>query len=281
MGEWNVGLRASYENPDNIRNFYGLGNETQPSESLDSTRIRLGELRVAVPFTRRTDTGLTFEVAPVVARTDLADDQPLPDSLQQPGLSTLTTEPQWYAGLGLELDLRYLDDPTNPRQGYRWTTSADLATGVAGTPDDFAGLETDFALYTSLHTRRQATLGVRVGGAHTFGTFPFFYANALGGQTNLRGYRSTRFSGRSSLYANTEARVGLFDLGGSLLPGTMGAVGFFDIGRVWTDGESSNQWHSGYGGGLWYDIAGELVIRLTGGWSGEDSALLFGAGFFF
>jgi hypothetical protein len=58
-------------------------------------------------------------------------------------------------------------------------------------------------------------------------------------------------------------------------------VGFFDVGRVWTTGETSNVWHQGYGGGLWYDIAGELLIRLTGGWSDEDSAISFGAGFFF
>jgi hypothetical protein len=73
----------------------------------------------------------------------------------------------------------------------------------------------------------------------------------------------------------------LFDIGGTILPGTLGTVGFFDVGRVWTTGESSSRWHKGYGGGLWYDIAGEIVIRMTKGWSDEGSAILFGAGFFF
>jgi len=179
------------------------------------------------------------------------------------------------------MGIEYLDDPLNPRQGYRWTTSANVDKALDQASTDFSVLTSDFALYTSLATRRQATLGVRLGGAHTFGTFPFFYANSLGGKTNLRGYRGTRFSGRSSFYANTETRLEMFDVGGAVLPGTLGALGFFDVARVWTDGESSAQWHRGYGGGFWYDIAGEVVIRLTSGWSEEGTAVLFGAGFFF
>jgi outer membrane translocation and assembly module TamA len=125
------------------------------------------------------------------------------------------------------------------------------------------------------------TLAVRVGGAHTFGTFPFYASNGLGGATNLRGYRETRFSGRSSLYTNSEVRVGLITVRGDVLPGTIGAVGFFDAGRVWTDGESSSLWHTGYGGGVWFDLVGELLLRVTAGRSSEDTTFLFGAGFFF
>ena len=281
IGDWDVGFRADFANPDNIRNFYGLGNETPQESALDSVRVRLGQYGVGVVLTQRTEAGLTLEIEPRIMRTNVRDDQSLSDSLQAPGLSILTLDPQFHAGLDVSLGMEYLDDPLNPRQGYRWTSGAELAAGLGSTPDDFTILKSDLALYTSLRTRRQATLGVRVGGAHTFGRFPFFLSNSLGGSTNLRGYRGTRFSGRSSFYSNTEGRLELFDIGGSLLPGTLGALGFFDVGRVWTDGESSGLWHRGYGGGLWYDIAGEIVIRLTHGWSTEDSALLFGAGFFF
>lgn len=281
LGDWSRGLRVTWANPDNIRNFYGLGNETTLESGLGSSRIRLGRSTGELPFTLEKENGLTIEVVPRLARTDVGDEQTLADFPQQPGLSQLTTEPQWHAGVGVSLDLEYVDDASNPRQGYRWATSVEGNLGIGETPDKFAIVESDLALYTSLQARRQATLGLRVGGAHAFGTFPFFYANALGGKSNLRGYRGTRFSGRSSFYANTEARVELFDVGGTILPGTLGTVGFFDVGRVWTDGESSSRWHQGYGGGLWYDIAGEIAVRITGGWSAEDFVILFGAGFFF
>lgn len=37
-----------------------------------------------------------------------------------------------------------------------------------------------------------------------------------------------------------------------LLPGEWGLLGFGDGGRVYLDGESSDKWHYGYGGGLWF-----------------------------
>ncbi len=97
----------------------------------------------------------------------------------------------------------------------------------------------------------------------------------------LRGYRSTRFSGRSSLFMNTDLRLSLFRVGGEILPGMLGVLGFFDVGRVWADGESSQKWHPGYGIGIWYDIVGELILRFSAGFSKEDTTILFGPGFFF
>jgi outer membrane protein assembly factor BamA len=103
----------------------------------------------------------------------------------------------------------------------------------------------------------------------------------LGGTTNLRGYRSTRFSGRTSLYLNTELRLNVIKIGGDVLPGMLGLLGFFDVGRVWTDGESSKLWHNGYGFDVSYDIVGEIVVRFSVGFSNEDTTYLFGSGFFF
>ena len=37
-----------------------------------------------------------------------------------------------------------------------------------------------------------------------------------------------------------------------LVPGTWGILGFGDVGRVYYNPESSNKWHGGYGGGLWF-----------------------------
>jgi outer membrane protein assembly factor BamA len=165
--------------------------------------------------------------------------------------------------------------------GYKWPTTLDANFGIYNAPDNFMRLESELSLYASLWSKNQYTLALRFGGSHNFGTFPFFAANTLGGTTNLRGYRSTRFSGRSSLYVNSELRFGLFKIGGEVLPGIFGILGFADVGRVWTDEESSKKWHPGFGGGIWYDIVGEVVLRVSAGFSKEDMIILFGPGFFF
>ncbi|MCZ6780843.1 MAG: hypothetical protein O7C73_04285 [Nitrospirae bacterium] len=118
---------------------------------------------------------------------------------------------------------------------------------------------------------------MRAGGAHVL----FYAASTLGGQTNLRGFRSTRFSGRSSFYTNAELRLEWFSLKGAYLPGRLGILGFIDNGRVWTDDESSDQWHQGYGGGLWYNVVEEIVLSFTYGESNESTYMLSGIGFLF
>jgi hypothetical protein len=37
-----------------------------------------------------------------------------------------------------------------------------------------------------------------------------------------------------------------------LVPGEVGVFGLGDVGRVYLDGEASDRWHSGFGGGLYF-----------------------------
>ena len=202
-------------------------------------------------------------------------------ALRQAGLSEPTSESQWYTGLSSEVTFSYKDDLDNPRQGYQWSAGLDLNLGVRNAPDPYATLASSLTLYLSLPTERQFTLALRVGGAHNVGTFPYYDANTLGGKVNLRGFRSTRFSGRSSLYTNAELRMALFSLKSNILPGRLGVLGFLDHGRVWTDEESSGTWHQGYGAGLWYNAVDQFILWFTAGQSVEGTHILGGVGFFF
>jgi hypothetical protein len=37
-----------------------------------------------------------------------------------------------------------------------------------------------------------------------------------------------------------------------VLPGEYGVFALVDTGRVWLEGEDSDRWHTGFGGGLWF-----------------------------
>ena len=72
----------------------------------------------------------------------------------------------------------------------------------------------------------------------------------------MRGLPRHRYAGDSTLYGSV-LRATARPLSTSsrfrfILPGTWGVLGFADVGRVWLDGEDSNLWHEGYGGGLWF-----------------------------
>ena len=101
------------------------------------------------------------------------------------------------------------------------------------------------------------------------------------GISNLRGFYSGRFTGKSMAYDNLELRLKLFDYTSYIAPGTLGIVAFNDIGRVWTPGESSNQWHDGYGGGFYLIPAQLVLVQAVVGFSKDGAYPYISAGFRF
>ena len=90
---------------------------------------------------------------------------------------------------------------------------------------------------------------MRAGAATLTGNAEFYQHNTVGGGRTLRGYRRTRFFGKSSVFSQNELRW-IKDVRSYLYNGKFGLLASYDIGRVWMPGENSNSWHSGVGGGI-------------------------------
>lgn len=129
--------------------------------------------------------------------------------------------------------------------------------------------------YLSLTADPRFVLALRVGGAANLGSYEFYQANTLGGKSNLRGYRSRRFSGDHTVFQNTELRFKLFNVHSRLFNGQSGFLVFHDIGRVWVNGEDSNLWHSGYGFGMWLTPFEFTAMSLNYNASVEDKLITF------
>ncbi|HEU4560475.1 MAG TPA: hypothetical protein VFS20_21675 [Longimicrobium sp.] len=99
--------------------------------------------------------------------------------------------------------------------------------------------------------RRGPTLALRAGGERVWGSFPFQYAAFLGGRGTLRGYASERFAGDAAAYGSAELRQ-VITRAKLLVRGDLGAFGLADAGRVWYEGESAGDWHTAFGGGLFF-----------------------------
>jgi len=118
-------------------------------------------------------------------------------------------------------------------------------------------------------------LAFRLGGSINFGDYEFFQASTLGGSTNLRGYRSTRYSGDATVYQNSEFRFKLSDFSTYFAKGEFGILAFNDVGRVWLEGEDSNMWHHGYGGGIWVSPFSVAVLTACYERSNDELGGLF------
>ena len=98
-------------------------------------------------------------------------------------------------------------------------------------------------------------------------------------QDTVRGYRARRFLGDSSAWGNADLRLRVSRIT-IILPGAWGIVGFADAGRVWLEGESSDTWHAGYGGGIWLSLLNDRMCFSSGISHSKESNLFFVKGGF-
>ncbi len=71
----------------------------------------------------------------------------------------------------------------------------------------------------------------------------------------MRGVITQRYAGDAAVYGSAElrARLGRYFV---ILPGDFGLFALGDVGRVYLEGESSDTWHTGVGGGFWFAYLG-------------------------
>jgi len=121
---------------------------------------------------------------------------------------------------------------------------------------------------------------------HRFGDdFEFYQAASIGGpgpDANFRGFRRARFIGHTAFYQNTDLRLKLLTSSNPTLPFSLGLTAGFDHGRVWLEGEDSDQWHYSYGGSLWFSPFDLFVIN-GGAYAGDGKEVRFlvSGGYFF
>ena len=281
IGGFDAVVEAEGATPQNVRNFYGFGNETVEEQGASYYYVRMAHAALGLGVEAELAPGATVELLPSVsvAKVDPAEGTIFAD----PGSGLARDfEDEWYAGGDAALILERVDRSANPRQGFRWQNRAGVRVAARNADGAFGTLDTDLAVYFSPSLAPQVTLALRTGATHLLGDdVPFYHAATLGGTENLRGYRSTRFTGRTAAYQNAEARLQLFDFQTYAATGDFGLIGFVDNGRVWVRGEDSSTWHLGYGGGLWLNLYDLFIVSGTVAFSEEGPFLNVGTGFRF
>jgi hypothetical protein len=148
------------------------------------------------------------------------------------------------ANVTVAADTRSRPDPLGT--GLRVSAEANYYPQVWSAEEDFGEVHGEVATYLRF-------LHVRAGGKKVWGRAPFHEAAFLGGPGTLRGSSRQRYAGQGLLFGNAELRVPLFRAH-VLVPVRGGVFGLADAGRVWVEGEESDRWHTGLGGGLWFSF---------------------------
>lgn len=287
IGTWDLGLNIDFRNPE-VNNFFGLGNESvyDLNNDIDFYRIRIEEKVFKIRLDKNLGNkgllsiGAQHRMVKVYDRSN--------SYLSSAGFSEFDTgelfdDTRHYSGLIAQLEFDTRDEKLFPTRGLYWENELSGHNGWNENATDYAHAHSSIGFYYSFQYPAWVTLASRTGYAHNFGDFvadEFYNANTLGGRSNLRGFRKTRFYGRTSFYQNVDVRLKLFDFSSILFPGKFGIHGFYDVGRVWA-GESSNTWHSAVGTGLWIAPLSKVAAAISYAFSPEENLISFDFGFFF
>ncbi|MEP3387950.1 MAG: metallophosphoesterase [Reichenbachiella sp.] len=287
IGQWNLETVIDIQKPV-VNNFFGIGNESVYDVSLGIDYYRLRVEDNSYYLALHNQIGNTGKFLFGVHQKTIEIDERENTYITSPGFNEFPTDDLFndrrhYGGLYSTLEFDTRDEKLLPTRGLYWENEVSSYQGLSQNTNDFTHVHSNLALYYSFQFPAIVTLASRTGYAHNFGKFvhdEFYNANTLGGRSNLRGLRKTRFYGRTTFYQNVDMRIKLLDFSSILFPGKFGLHGFYDVGRVWTS-TPSDVWHRSAGFGLWVAPLSKAAASLSYAFSPEENLISFDFGFFF
>ena len=276
LGRFDLNLHFIIRDPRFTENYFGLGNETEKTtDDKDYNRVRIGQLHIH-PEISRTFKNSTFAAGVFFQQFDVENTEgKYISDIPANGLNPEIFERQRFAGINIRYELDSRDNEVLPTRGVYWNTNTIFNYSLSESARTHNQLVSDFRYFLSFRKPHRAVFAFRLGGAINAGNYQFYQAASIGGNSNLRGHRATRFSGDASVYQNTELRYKLFNFSTYFAKGEFGIIGFNDFARVWLGGEDSRVWHHGYGGGLWMSPFSLAALSATYEWSKDKSPGLF------
>jgi hypothetical protein len=276
QGEFNRENRSSswglhaYASGVDVLRFYGFGNEAPrfAVDDNDFTRARSNQFLLNPSITLRLGKKATFSLGPALKYTQTRESENELINILEPYGAGDFGELALHGAL--EIDRR--DNPNFTRRGVLLAARGTLFPEGWDVTKTFGEVNGDVNGYLS--AGQAVTLAVRAGGKKVFGDYPYMEAAAIGGgglgigalgeaDHTVRGFRARRFIGDASVFADADLRLRISRIT-LVLPGDWGVMGFADTGRVWLEGESSDTWHTGVGGGIWISLLNYRSTLSTG-----------------
>jgi hypothetical protein len=260
-----------------IQRFFGFGNETAIQGDDEAYRVDLRQYAVAPSLGWSLGSATAVRIGLVGKYSDSkATSNPVLGGSQVYGEGTFGE-----AGAVAALHVDTAEGFSLPPRGLRLDVAGTVYPAVWDVKTTFGKVFADARVFLSPTGSWQPTLVLSAGAQKVLGDAPYFESAFLGGRARLgrydpggqgavRGLRPQRYAGDASLYGNADLYLPLTRTSFLGIPLQFGVQGFADAGRVYVDGESSDTWHHGLGGGPYFaspgrrNIVGLLFARSEG-----------------
>lgn len=278
IGKADFTLQVYAQAPDNTVNFFGLGNNTVLNKQQPNYRryyrARFDTYQVDPALRWHTGESATISAGPSFQYYRLDPDDNVGRFISNSSLigsydSATVNKDKAHLGFMVNFNSNQRIGGILPTGGYYINIALQGYKGLNNFSKDFMQIRPEFTFYQKLTHNGSVVLSDRIGGGVSIGKPAFYQSMFLGGQGNLLGYLQYRFAGKNMVYNNLQGRVKLFNIASYIIPGQLGLSGFYDTGRVWADGEKSDKWHQGVGGGLYFSPASLTILQVLAGHSEE------------
>ncbi|WGF92235.1 phosphoesterase [Aequorivita marisscotiae] len=274
FGSWNFLVNGHFKNPNFSENYFGFGNETiNPDYEFevgkDYNRVRIGGYGGSLGIKKDSPYGSVFqfkaklEGVKVEATADryITQVTPSPTDLEQT---------KYFATAEGSYQYQSFDNKVNPSRGMDFSLVAGGTQNIKESDNIYGYVHPRLVFYSALSHNRKLVLKTDFRGQFNIGNnFEFYQGAQLGSDTGLRAYRDERFTGRTAAVGAADLRYSFNKFKTALLPVQIGIFGGYDVGRVWVPNDTSDVWHSSYGGGFWINSA-DLVSGTFNLFTGDE-----------
>ncbi len=274
----NLGIEAGFSSPNFTNNFFGIGNDTQNMDDvfdMDFNRVRMERLSIAPSLIFRGYQGSEISIG--VSYEDIEIERTAGRFIA----TSNDVNPEVFEGQSfLGVEASYLYDNLKGSIISKSGVGFGATVGYKANLDEdrsFAYIIPEVRIATKLDQRGIFVIASKAK-AHInlSDDFEFYQGAVLGDGDGLRGFRQQRFTGKRSVYHNTDLRISLGRIRNGIIPISVGAYGGFDYGRVWEDNDNSSTWHTSPGGGVYFSIGGFTALNLAFFSSDDGGRFTFG-----
>lgn len=274
FGKWNFLIGGYFKNETFSENYFGDGNETinpdyEFDAELDYNRVRMGGYGAAFGFKKDSPYGSMFQFKAMFDAIEVEGTDGRFISEVIPAPTELDETKNFVTAEGIYQYESY-DNKINPTRGMDFSVVAGGTQNIEDSDRIFGYVKPSIVFYNALTKNRKLVLKTDVRGQFNIGNNYEFYQGAqLGNDTGLRAYRNERFTGRSAAVAGADLRYSFNKFRTALTPVQIGIFGGYDVGRVWVPNDTSDVFHSSYGGGFWVNTA-DLLSGTFNLFTGEE-----------
>nr|WP_294926527.1 metallophosphoesterase [uncultured Flavobacterium sp.] len=266
LGNWVIDVEAKYTTPNFAINYFGYGNETINDDrdvGMDYNRVRIEKLRIAPAVRNVGRYGSEMSFQPVFEKMQVENTEGR--FINTAGIiNPEVFENQYYGGATIKYTFKNADFASKPSLGMGFMISGSWLTNLDNTKQNFPTIESNLSFVHKIDSQGKLVFATLFKTkAILNNNYEFYQGVTLGGDNDLRGYRTERFLGNTSYSQSSDLRYTIGKIRKSIIPLTYGILAGFDYGRIWLDGENSKKWHNDFGGGIWLNGINLITARVS------------------